>query len=182
MTTPPAITMRPVDPEQDAATIHSWTSQERAAFWGMLERPVDEVRDIYAYIDEQPHLAAYLVHADDEPLALFQTYDPQVDEIGQFYDRRPGDVGIHLLIGPGHRPSGATAAMTAFLAGWVWSDPAHQRIVFEPDVRNDKSVAFLGRVGAELGPEVQLAEKVAQFGFLTRDAWFARQKPRAARA
>ncbi|KNX38420.1 GNAT family N-acetyltransferase [Luteipulveratus halotolerans] len=167
------IAVVPVEADRDAELIHSWTSQERAVFWGMLDKPVKEVRDIYAWIQEQPHLAAYLVHADGAPVALFQTYDPFVDEIGEFYDRKAGDVGIHLLIGPGKRGPGVSAALLQGLADWVWSDPAHARIVFEPDARNDKSVAVLHRLGAEIGPQVDLPHKRAQFGFLTREAWFS---------
>nr|WP_179503896.1 GNAT family N-acetyltransferase [Nocardioides daedukensis] len=165
------ITLTPVDPVRDVALIHSWVTQERAEFWGMREKSAEEVGEIYSYIDEQEHLAAYLASWQGTPWALFQTYDPFVDEIGQFYDRRPGDVGVHLLLAPGPRPAGLTAALLDFLPRWMFTDPRHQRVVLEPDVRNAKSIAVLGRIGADQAHVAQLPDKTAQFAFLTREAW-----------
>ncbi|QIX28377.1 acetyltransferase [Nocardioides sp. JQ2195] len=167
------IVLRPVDPATDSALLHRWVTEERARFWGMLDRSVAEVEEIYAYIDEQDHLAAHLVCWDDEPWALFQTYDPAVDEIGQFYDRLPGDIGVHLLIGPGKRPEGFTDALFAHLTTWVFSDPKVQRVVLEPDVRNEKSLNILGRLDMQVGPQVAMPEKKAQFVFLSRADWTA---------
>lgn len=169
---PTDLDLRPVDPDRDAALLHAWVSEERAEFWGMRGKPLEEVRDIYRYIDEQEHLAAYLVvpvgvaDADAEPLALFQTYDPFVDEVGDHYDRRPGDVGAHLFIGPGPRPAGSGDAIGAFIVGWLAGHPGHRRVVLEPDVRNERSIAFALRAGAELGPVVELPHKTAQLAFL----------------
>lgn len=164
------LTLRPVDPAGDAALLHGWVTQERATFWGMRENSLAEVEEIYSYIDDQPHLAAYLLEAGGIPVALFQTYDPAVDEIGEFYDRRPGDVGVHLLLADTPVRAGRTSEITAWLMQWVFSDPSVQRIVVEPDARNAKSLRLFGLVGAVAGPEVEMPHKPAQFGFLTRDA------------
>lgn len=59
----------------------------------MLEKDLEEVEAIYTYIDEQPHLAAWLASVDETPVGMVQTYDPFVDEIEVFYDRREGDLG-----------------------------------------------------------------------------------------
>jgi len=163
-------TIRPVDPPRDAALLHGWVSQERAAYWGMLDKDVEEVEAIYSYVQEQPHLAAYLVTRDDRPLALFQTYDPAVDEIGGYYDRRPGDVGVHLFLADDPARAGLTPALLELLMDWVFADEAHRRIVAEPDARNAKSVALFVSLGAALGPIVQLPNKPAQFTFLTRES------------
>ncbi|KRF20008.1 hypothetical protein ASG90_20005 [Nocardioides sp. Soil797] len=169
----PHLVLRPVVPATDSAMLHRWVTEERARFWGMLERSVEEVEEIYTYIDEQEHLSAHLVCWDGEPRALFQTYDPAVDEIGQFYDRRPGDVGVHLLIGPGRRPDGFSQALFSHLASWVFSDPSVQRIVLEPDVRNEKSLSLMNRLQASRGPRAELPDKTAQFAFVERADWTA---------
>lgn len=168
---------RPVDPAADAAMLHDWVQQDRAEFWGMQEHTLDDVRDTYAWIAEQPHLTADVVLLDEEPLALVQTYDPAVDEIGEYYDREPGDLGIHLFMRPGVRPPGSLEALFGFLAGELWADASVRRIVMEPDVRNEKSIALVHRHADELGPIVELPHpvpglppKTAQFAFLRRPA------------
>lgn len=165
--------LRPVDPDRDAALLHDWVTEERAVFWGMREKSLEEVREIYAWIDEQDHLTARLACLDDEPWALFQTYDPAVDEIGQHYARRPGDIGVHLLLRKGPRPEGLTARLLAHLLGKLFAGPAYERVVLEPDLRNRASVALLARMGATPGPVVELPEKTAQFAFLDRATWQA---------
>lgn len=166
-------TLRPVDPAADAALITGWVTEERAAFWGMAELSLEDVRAIYAYIDEQEHLAAYLLVLDGEPIGLLQTYDPEVDEIGEWYDRAPGDVGVHLLLAADERRAGRTPEVLAAGFEHVAHLPGCRRLVLEPDARNVASVALLERLGAERGPLVDLrtsiAEKPAQFFFLSRE-------------
>lgn len=164
------ITIRPVDPETDADLIHHWVTQERASFWGMLDKDRDEVLEIYTYIDEQPHLSAHLVSVGGVPVALFQTYDPAVDDIGQYYHREPGDVGVHLFLADHPARAGRTRDIVDFLMRRLFDDPANLRVVLEPDARNAKSLRLFGLAGAHAGPEVQMPHKRAQFAFLHRQS------------
>lgn len=59
------VVVRPVEPAADAALITGWVSVERASFWGMAGLGRAEVEEIYTYIQEQEHLAAYLLVLDD---------------------------------------------------------------------------------------------------------------------
>lgn len=167
------VTVRTVDPTADAPLLTRWVTAERAAFWGMNGLSEQEVRDIYAYIDEQDHLAAYLLLLDGQPVGLLQTYDPEVDEIGEWYDRLPGDIGIHLLLDDDPRRAGRTNEVFAAGLGFVARLPGCRRLVFEPDARNAPSIAVMERLGCERGPLVDLrtsiSEKPAQFFFLDRE-------------
>lgn len=167
------VTVRPVDPAADAALLHAWVTQPRAEFWGMSDHSVEDVELVYGYIQDQAHLAAYLLVVDDHPLGLLQTYDPAVDEIGEWYDRAPGDVGVHLFLADDERRSGRTPAVIAAGLDLVAHLPGCRRIVFEPDARNAASLGLLERLGCERGPLVELctsiSEKPAQFFFLARE-------------
>ncbi|QYJ05106.1 acetyltransferase [Nocardioides panacisoli] len=173
------IRMREVDPEADADLLHAWVTADRARFWGMQEETRDGVRDIYTYIGSQPHLSAHFleVAGEDRPLALLQTYDPAVEEIGRFYDRRPGDLGIHALLPDDPARSGRTPELVAFAMEALFARDGVRRIVLEPDVANEKSVALAEALGAERGPRTRVVtsylDKEAQFFFLTLEAWRA---------
>lgn len=162
----------PVDPERDIDLLYGWVTEERARFWGMREADRARVHEIYAYLDSLDTHHAYLAYLDDRPTALFQTYRPEADPIGDFYDVRPGDTGIHLMMGPaepGTPPrTGYTAAVLSAFLDFVLSDPACLRIVAEPDARNARAVQRLRRAGFTLGPAVELPDKPAQFVFLER--------------
>ncbi|MBH5336422.1 acetyltransferase [Streptomyces pactum] len=160
----------PVDPERDVDLIHGWVVQERAKFWGMGEADRDRVLEIYSYLDSLTTHHAYLVHRNGTPVALFQTYQPEADPVGDYYDVRPGDFGVHLLIGPadGTGERGFTGVLLAALIRFVLSDPSRKRIVLEPDARNEKAIARVIRAGFTLGPQIDLPEKRAQLAFLER--------------
>ncbi|MFF0568409.1 GNAT family N-acetyltransferase [Streptomyces sp. NPDC004041] len=163
----------PVDPAADAELLHGWVTEERARFWGMADHTREQVREIYAFVDSLPTHHAYLALRDGVPAALFQTYEPDADPVGECYDVQPGDFGVHLLIAPAEGAGavkGYTEALLAAFIGYVFSDPAHLRVVVEPDARNDKAIARMVRVGFELGPEIRKPEKTARLAFLTRAA------------
>ena len=169
------VALRPVDADRrrpDAARlVHPATC---AASGGCPSGRWRRSPTIYGWIDEQDHLTADLVLLDGRARSgSLQTYDPFVDPIGEHYDRRPGDVGVHLFLADDAARAGTTPELMTHLVAHVFADPAVQRIVLEPDVDNEKSIALLLRLGAELGPVVEippplpdLPVKTAQLAFL----------------
>ncbi|SCL34700.1 Protein N-acetyltransferase, RimJ/RimL family [Micromonospora nigra] len=163
------VVFRPVAPDTDADVIHSWVSQDRARFWGMTDADRDRVAEIYRYVDSLPTHHAYLALRDGSPVALFQSYEPEHDPVGQVYPVRPGDHGVHLLIGPTDRPEpGFTGTLLREFLAFVFRDPGRRRIVMEPDARNDRVLARLRRTGFVDGPLVDLPDKWARLLFLDR--------------
>ncbi|MFE6771343.1 GNAT family N-acetyltransferase [Streptomyces fimicarius] len=163
----------PVAPAADAGLLHGWVTEERARFWGMGDHTREQVREIYEFVDSLPTHHAYLALRDGVPAALFQTYEPDADPVGECYDVQPGDVGIHLLIAPAEGEGavkGYTDALLTAFIGFVFSEPAHLRVVVEPDARNERALARMVRIGFELGPEIVKPEKTARLAFLTRAA------------
>ncbi|WP_416965132.1 GNAT family N-acetyltransferase [Streptomyces sp. Agncl-13] len=177
--------VRPLDPVADAATIHRWVSGQRAAFWGMNGLTQVQVTEIYAHMDTLDTHHAHLVLRDAEPVGLLQTYDPAADRVGDCYDVRPGDIGIHLLLAPagpdGEQP-GWSAALMGVLTSYVLLGLDRHRVVVDPDVRNEKAIARFLRQGFVAGPRVVLPEvdipdvfipeKHAQLAFLPREVAF----------
>ncbi|MEV0968382.1 GNAT family N-acetyltransferase [Microtetraspora glauca] len=160
----------PLDPPADIDVIYEWVTQERARFWGMLDADRERVLEVYSFLDTLTTHHAYLVHRDDRPVALFQTYEPEFDPVGECYEVQPGDFGIHLMIGPvaGEPEPGFTGTLLSVFLGHVLAEPGRKRIVAEPDARNDKAIARLLRTGFVLGPEIDLPEKRARLVFLDR--------------
>ncbi|WP_329419549.1 GNAT family N-acetyltransferase [Streptomyces sp. NBC_01268] len=146
-----------IDPEQHAELIHRWVNEERARFWGMNGTTVEQVREIYAHLDSLTTHHGFLVHRDDVPVGIFQTYDPEADRISECYEARPGDIGVHLFVAPSAAPErGFTEQLFGALLDFALTD--HTRIVGEPDAVNEKVLARLARSGFELGPEITLPE------------------------
>ncbi|MFF5144213.1 GNAT family N-acetyltransferase [Streptomyces sp. NPDC013157] len=186
------VRLRPLDPERDAAVVHTWVDAERAAFWGMTGLTRSQVAGIYAHMATLDTHHAYLAEKDGTPVGLLQTYEPEADRVGECYDVRPGDIGVHVLLAPagpeGPRHGWTEALLTAFTA-YVLRAPDRHRIVVDPDVRNEKAIARFRRQGFGLGPavvlpevdvpDVHLPEKHAQLAFLTRPVAFPNVLPDA---
>lgn len=163
----------PVDPAADAALLHGWVTQPWARFWGMGGYTVDEVREVYAFLDGLATHHAYLIELAGVPAGLFQTYQPAADPVGERYPVRPGDVGMHLLLAADRRTPGITSAVCPALFRFLFADPTRQRIVVEPDVRNDRALRRLEREGFTLDAEIDMPDKRARLAFLTRDRFAA---------
>ena len=76
---------------------------------------------------------------------------------------------MHLLLAPATRPiPHFTPRLATSLIKYMFSVPGKDRIIVEPDARNAKALRRLEATCFELGPIIQLEEKEAQLGFLTR--------------
>ncbi|MFC9458096.1 GNAT family N-acetyltransferase [Streptomyces sp. NPDC056983] len=150
----------PVDPAADLDVIHGWVREERARFWGMEGASREQVRETYEHLDSLTTHHAHLVRLDGEPVALFQTYEPEADRVSECYEVEDGDIGVHFLIAPaaGGAVRGFTGALMTVLVAYALEGHGKRRIVVEPDARNTKAVALLERAGFALGPEIVLPE------------------------
>ncbi|WP_374927907.1 GNAT family N-acetyltransferase [Kytococcus sedentarius] len=173
--TAPQLTFTPVDPAVDGPVIHAWATQNRGRFWGMADHTVQEVVEIYAWLDASPHHHAWMVTHAGQSVALWQTYDPAHDPVGEAYPVRRGDLGMHLMIGPcRHGIADLPALVGVQGAQRAFADPSVRRLVAEPDVRNRPAIARLLEAGFSLGEVTDLGHKTAQFAFLERSAFTAR--------
>lgn len=156
---------RPLRPVEDADTIHAWVTEPRGRFWGMADKSVEEIRDIYAFVDSLEAHWAWIAEDDGRPVALVQTYEPEHDPVAEAYDVRPGDLGAHVFVAPGEDALRVGAAIFA----WVFADPQVQRLVGEPDAANRAILLRLEQSGFELGERVRVGDKDARMAYLTRD-------------
>ncbi|GAA2171749.1 hypothetical protein GCM10009783_53840 [Glycomyces lechevalierae] len=165
------VSIVPVRPKEDLDLIYGWVTQERARFWGMTEHSRDYVLEIYEYLDSLDTHHAYLLLRDAKPVALFQTYEPDADPVGECYEVEPGDIGVHLLVAAadGKAETGFTVALLKVIGAHLFADPGHRRIVAEPDTRNAQASARLRRSGFAIGPEITLPDKTARLAFLRRE-------------
>ncbi len=164
-----------VDPAADAPLLHDFVTRPHTRFWGMSEYSLAEVREVYEFLDSLETHHAYLIVLDDEPIGIFQTYEPGADPVGERYRVLPGDIGMHLLLAPGpDRPRGLVDALGPAFARFLFTDPAKDRIVAEPDVRNAAALRRLEREGFTFDTEIDMPDKRAQLAFLTRVSYDGR--------
>ncbi|MEV5276191.1 GNAT family N-acetyltransferase [Streptomyces sp. NPDC051994] len=181
--TPGPFTFRPLDPSpssqlsssrggpiSDAELVHSWVTHPKAAFWLMQDAKLQDVEREYMAIAAHPHHHAFIGLHDGEPAFLMERYDPAHVELVGLYEPLPGDVGMHFLVAPTQTPvHGFTRAVITAVMRELFADPATERVVVEPDVRNEAVHALNAAVGFEIAERIAKPEKDAYLSFCTRE-------------
>lgn len=169
------MTVEPLDVTAYAGHLHAWITHPRSIYWGMPDADLDAVRCEYERIDADPHHHAWLGRLDGEPLFLAETYEPAHSELATHYPVQPGDVGMHVLVAPpaGGQRHGLTSAVMRTVLEFIFADPAHLRVVVEPDVRNEAIAAKNAEAGFVVDRLITLSDKQARLSFCTRAAFAA---------
>ncbi|MEV4822162.1 GNAT family N-acetyltransferase [Micromonospora sp. NPDC049274] len=164
-----AFALRTLEPEADAPLLHGWVTHPKAAFWLMQDADEAQVIEEYRRIAAHPHHDAYLGLWRGEPAFLAERYDPARVELVGLHDAQPGDVGMHFLCAPAGDPvHGFTRAVITTVMAWLFADPATERVVVEPDVRNTAVHALNAAVGFEVVGPIAKPEKDALLSVCTR--------------
>jgi len=163
----------PLNLDLDLDLLHAWVTHPRSHFWGLQGANHDRVREEYARIAANPHHHAWLGSDDDgTPLFLAETYDPAHSELAGHYPVRPGDLGMHVLVAPPTTPrSGVTSAVMRAVLDFCFADPRVDRVVVEPDVRNEAIARKNAEVGFVEEGRITLPGKVARLSFCTRSGY-----------
>ncbi len=172
------ITIEPLDVEAHADTVHAWVKHPRSAYWLMLEATREDVVAEYATIAAHPHHHAWLGRVDGQPAFLVETYDPAHSELAgltDLADLAPGDLGMHVLVGPpeGTPLPGFTTAVFRAVMRHCFDDPGVRRVVVEPDVRNLPIRRKNTAAGFVELREISLGAKTAMLSVCTREAFAA---------
>jgi len=181
------IRLRPLDLERDAPVLHDWVTRDYAEFWGMQGCSLDELRASYrSRIAKRPEHKLLIGTLDEssEPLFLLEDYRPSQDPLAQHYKGvQPTDRGFHLLVAPPEQRKGSVRAIGFYIltaaTDYLFSDPAVQRVIAEPDLRNERMLILCQQAGYELGPVLHLPYKTAQIEVMTRErfATLSRRPP-----
>ncbi|QSR24356.1 siderophore synthetase [Nocardioides aromaticivorans] len=170
------ITIEPLDLSRDVELLHAWVTHPRSAFWMMQDASLDDVRTEYAAIAADPHHDAFLGRIGGRPAFLVETYDPaHATGMGDLPELRPGDLGMHVLVAPpeGAPVPGLTTAVFDAVMAFCFADPAVERVVVEPDVRNHAIRAKNLAAGFTELREIPLPGKTAMLSVCPRADWNA---------
>lgn len=164
--------LRPLQIPGDVALIQDWVNRDYARYWGLMGYSVAEVEAEYRKISEKA--AVHLGFCNGAPAFLLECYDPKQQGLDAYYDWQAGDLGMHILVAPAERPiANFSGSVFTVIMDFMFSDPAVQRIVVEPDVGNEKIHALNKRAGFEYQKIIVLPNKTAHLAFCTREQYRA---------
>ncbi len=132
------LALRPLRLQDDLQVLHRWVSHERAAYWGMVGMSPEQVRSGYEAICAADHVQVLMGLHDGEPAFLVETYHPSGEPVGRLAPCTDTDRGMHVLVAPpARRIPGFTDAVFLRILEVLFADPVVERVVVEPDIRNE---------------------------------------------
>ncbi|MEM0577517.1 GNAT family N-acetyltransferase [Flavobacterium polysaccharolyticum] len=163
-----SVSFRPLDIEKDIVTIHNWVIQEYAQYWGMLGKSLEEVTKEYEKITQ--HSDVFIGLVNGEISFLLERYNPKNDAIGEYYEVKNYDCGMHVIVAPVNKPIPQfTWHIFTSIMKFIFNDLTIERVVVEPDIRNEKMFAICQKVGFVNDEVIHLPHKTAQLAFCTRE-------------
>ena len=174
---PRRIAAVPVSLDAHTALVHAWMQQPHVAPWWRLDGPVDGVR---SYLAEQlgaPHIQPWIVSVDRQPFAYVETYlaaqDPlagQLRAAGSPVVLDDADRGWHVLVGnPDELGTGSSRLLGRAVLHHLFTDPGVQRVVCEPDERNERMLRYCAGLRHQRLDRVDLPGKRAVILIVTRE-------------
>lgn len=150
---------RPVEPRADTPLLHAWLSHPKSAYWLMQHATEEDIEREFSDIIVSTSRNAFVGLHQNRPAFLAETYDPAHSSLAEHYAVRSGDVGMHFLVAPTDSPiSGFTRAVLVTVMELLFADPATQRVVVEPDVRNQAVHTLNATVGFRVRGTVPVPE------------------------
>jgi RimJ/RimL family protein N-acetyltransferase len=171
----------PATPGEHAELLHGWLHQPHVRrWWSHGDLPTTE-----RYIARQrasAHLVPWVVSADGRPFGYVETYRAADDPLARAFPLTAADRGWHVLVGPPDAiGSGLPRLLGRAVVAHLLARPGAERVVCEPDERNERMIAFCHALGHRRLATLDLPDKRAALLACTR-ADFAHRWPGDAEA
>lgn len=156
------IAFRQVSLDRDLERLHAWLNTEHVLPYWQLNDPLPTFRAALVEKIEDEHLAPYIGYLDHVPMSYWECYWAADDVIADYCETNAADQGIHLLIGPAeYLGRGYAEPLVRAVTEMQFCHPETDRILTEPDVRNETVIHVFKKCGFEPLREIELPEKDA---------------------
>jgi RimJ/RimL family protein N-acetyltransferase len=166
------ISLRQADVERDLGRLHAWLGSDHVKPYWQLDEPLPAFRaELESKLDDD-HLTPYVGCLDHVPMSYWECYWAAEDDVAAHYDARPSDQGVHLLIGPEeYVGQGYAQSLMQAVVAMQFRHPDTERVVAEPDARNDRVIHVFEQCGFEQRDQFYFdeAEKEAALLVCERD-------------
>lgn len=166
------LAVKPLYPVRDIPTIHGWVNAPYALeYWQM---PWSEEKLFRYYKTFLNSGAGYslMFFIGDKPVAQINFYHVMSDEIKTFYDAKPNDYGIHVLMGRYKKPIARLSTNVVITCLYYLFSLSVDRVIGNPDSSNKRANELAQRVGFQFIKTVQMSYKEANLYRYTRVDFF----------
>ena len=168
------LVIKPLHLPRDINIIHEWVNQPYAKMFWQMDGPVETLYHYYENLLSSGTGYSLMCFLEDKPIAQVDYYQVETDEVKKHLDYSETDFGIHMIMGNYHEPIAHLTrdVMITVLAFLFTLDI--NRVIGEPDVRNEKANKLVVDVGFRFIKTIQMSYKTANLylfskaGFINR--------------
>lgn len=173
------ISLRLLNIDSDLDIFTEWMNQPRVAEFWEQAWPKSQQREYLQKTLADPHKQPVIACFGNQPFAYFEVYWAMEDRLGPYYNAKPYDRGVHLLVGD-KRFLG-----TKYFYAWMHSishfmfldEPRTQCLVGEPRYDNKALLRYIPKLpGWTLDKEFDFPHKRARLLLCDRTRFFAEAK------
>jgi RimJ/RimL family protein N-acetyltransferase len=172
-----------VDPDRHTTLLHGWFHQPHVLPWWGPARTMGEMRAYLAGQRDSGYLQPWIVSALDPgpdgepfPFGYVETYRAAEDPLADVFPLTDRDRGWHVLVGPPEAIGrGLPRQMGHAILDRLFAEPGVERVVCEPDVRNERMHGFCRALGYEVAATLDLADKRAYLFAMDRATYDRRR-------
>ncbi|WP_205093093.1 GNAT family N-acetyltransferase [Thalassobacillus pellis] len=163
------ITFRKVDYEKDLRRIYQWMHEEHVIPFWHLDFPFQRFsRHLEKALADQ-HQTLYIGEVDGTAMSYWESYWVNGDIVQEYYDAAPYDQGVHLLIGDtAFLGKGYALPLLRSMVDYQFSNADTEKVIAEPDIRNEKMIHVFKKCGFEPVKPIQLPDKTGLLMFCDR--------------
>ncbi|ELY93555.1 siderophore biosynthesis protein [Natrialba chahannaoensis JCM 10990] len=144
------VTLRQASMERDLGRLHRWLGSDHVKPYWQLDLPLPAFRRTIREKQASDHLTPYIGCLDFVPMSYWECYWAAEDDIANHYDAGPSDQGVHLLIGPEeYLGQGYAFSLLRAVVAMQFRHPGTERVIAEPDARNDRAISVFEQCGFE---------------------------------
>lgn len=156
----------------DASMLHGWMNEVHVIPYWQLNIPFLEYKLHLEKSLSDDHQELLIGKINGRPVSYWEVYRVRDDIIGGYYDFDDYDQGVHLLIGDrAHLGKGFIYPLLMRTLHLQFQKTETEKVVAEPDVRNEKMIHVFKRCGFIPKKEVVLPDKTALLMMCTREAF-----------
>lgn len=153
------ISLRQATLKRDLGRLHSWLGNDHVKPYWQLDLPVPAFSDRLVSKLSDDHLTPYIGCLNHVPMSYWECYWAAEDDVANHYDAVPTDQGVHLLIGPEeYLGRGYARPLLRAVIAMQFRHSETDRVIAEPDARNDRAIAVFEDCGFEPRGEFHFEE------------------------
>ncbi|WP_163526791.1 GNAT family N-acetyltransferase [Halobacillus ihumii] len=166
------ISFRPFELEKDFPMIMKWMHQDHVIpFWQLNISEENLLKHMEKAVSDQ-HQKLYIGLLDGVPMSYWECYWVKGDVVENSYKTEPYDQGIHLLIGEtSYLGKGLSQHLLRAMLEFQFTYQDTQKVVAEPDCRNEKMIHVFEKCGFRKVEPIQLPDKKAMLMFCEREVF-----------